>query len=126
MLQICYCLEKLHVLSCRLVILKKLYLIKILFNTSCDIYISIPGEKQQIRKADVVSQYFLIEKKDIDDNLATFVCHLIVCCDMYYRISSVIRQSFFLPKQSQRSRSVLSCKTDLDLWDCLGTVNFVL
>ena len=26
---------------------------------------------------------------------------------MPYRISSVIRQSFFLPKQSQRSRSVL-------------------
>ena len=26
---------------------------------------------------------------------------------IYYRISSVIRQSFFLPKQSQKSRSIL-------------------
>ena len=47
-----------------------------------------------------------------------------------YRISSVIRQSFFLPKQSQKSRYVnnpkyldLSYKTDLDFWVCLGRVN---
>ena len=40
------------------------------------------------------------------------------CLEIEYRISSIIRQSFFLPKQSQRS-----CKTDLDLWDCLGRVN---
>ena len=35
-----------------------------------------------------------------------------------YCLSSIIRQSFFLPKQSQRSRS----KMDLDLWDCFGRV----
>ena len=42
----------------------------------------------------------------------------------HYRISSIIRQSFFLPKQSQRTISVF--KTDLDLWDCLGRVKLVL
>ena len=31
-----------------------------------------------------------------------------------YCSSLIIRRSFFLPKQS--------CKTDLDLWDCLGRV----
>ena len=40
-----------------------------------------------------------------------------------FRISSAIRRIIFLPKQSQRSRSVL---TDLDLWDCLGRVKLVL
>ena len=42
-----------------------------------------------------------------------------------YRISSVIRQSFFLPKQSKISRSK-TCKMDLDLWDCLGRLKLVL
>ena len=41
-----------------------------------------------------------------------------------YRISSVIRQSFFLPKQSKILDP--SYKTDLDLWDCLGRVKLVL
>ena len=41
-----------------------------------------------------------------------------------YHISSVIRQSFFLPKQSQQSKSAY--KTDLDLWDCLGRVKLIL
>ena len=42
-----------------------------------------------------------------------------------YRISSVIRQSFFLPKQSQRSRSILQDgKTDLDLWDRFYSILF--
>ena len=35
-----------------------------------------------------------------------------------YRISSVIRQSFFLPKQPEDLDP--SYKTDLALWDCLG------
>ena len=54
-------------------------------------------------------------------------------CDvMKYRISPVIRQSFFLPKQFQRSRSILGSfrkgkiKMDLDLWDRLGRVKLVL
>ena len=37
--------------------------------------------------------------------------------------SSAIRWSFFLPKQSQNLD--LSYKTDLDLWDCLGTVKLL-
>ena len=40
-----------------------------------------------------------------------------------YRISSVIRRSFFLPKQSKDLDP--SYKTDLDLWDCLGRVKLV-
>ena len=38
-----------------------------------------------------------------------------------YRISSVVRQSFFNPKDLDPS-----CKMDLDPWDCLGRVKFVL
>ena len=42
-----------------------------------------------------------------------------------YRISSVIRRSF---SSFQNSPTDLdpSCKTDLDLWDCLGRVKLVL
>ena len=42
-----------------------------------------------------------------------------------YRISSVIRQRFF---SLQNNPKVLdpSCKTDLDLWHCLGRVELVL
>ena len=42
---------------------------------------------------------------------------------MIYRISSVIRQSFFLPKPKVLDPS---CKTDLELWHCLGRVELVL
>ena len=41
-----------------------------------------------------------------------------------YRISSNIRQNFFLPKQSENLD--LSFKTDLDLYDCLEWVKLVL
>ena len=41
-----------------------------------------------------------------------------------YNTSSVIRQSFFLPRQSRKS--CLSYKTELDLWDHLGRVKLVL
>ena len=38
-------------------------------------------------------------------------------CSYIYRISSVIRQCFFLPKQSQRSRSILQDgSTSLELF----------
>ena len=42
-----------------------------------------------------------------------------------YRISSVIRQVFF---SFQNNPKVLdpSCKTDLELWHCLGRVEVVL
>ena len=40
-----------------------------------------------------------------------------------YHISSVIRQSFFLPKQSPELDS--SYKMDLDLRECLGKVKFI-
>ena len=42
-----------------------------------------------------------------------------------YRISSVIRQGFF---SFQNNPKVLdpSCKTDLELWHCLGRVELVL
>ena len=33
---------------------------------------------------------------------------------------------FFLPKQSQRSSSILQDKTDLDLWNCFVRVKLVL
>ena len=42
-----------------------------------------------------------------------------------YRISSVIRQSFF-PFQNNPKDLDPSFKTDLDLWDCLGRVKLVL
>ena len=41
-----------------------------------------------------------------------------------YRISSVIRWSFFFPKHSQNLD--LSYKIDLDLCDCLGRAKFVI
>ena len=40
-----------------------------------------------------------------------------------HHISLVIRQSVFLPKQSQKS---MPDKMDLDFWDCLGRVKIVL
>ena len=42
-----------------------------------------------------------------------------------YRISSVIRRSFFFFQNNPKDLD-LSCKTDLDLLDCLGRVNLVL
>ena len=42
-----------------------------------------------------------------------------------YRISSVIRQCFF-PFQNNPNNLDTSYKTDLDLWDCLGTVKLLL
>ena len=41
-----------------------------------------------------------------------------------YHISSVIRRSFFF--QNNPKDLDPSCKTDLDLLDCLGRVNLVL
>ena len=41
-----------------------------------------------------------------------------------YRISSVIRWSFFF--QNNPKNLDLSYKMDLDLWDCLGRVKLVL
>ena len=38
-----------------------------------------------------------------------------------YRISSVIRRSFFSFQNSPKDLDP-SCKTDLDFWDCLGRV----
>ena len=43
----------------------------------------------------------------------------------YYRISSVIRQSFFSFQNSPKDLDP-SWKTDLDLWNCLGRVKLVL
>ena len=43
-----------------------------------------------------------------------------------YRISSLIRQYFFFYFQNNPKILDLSYKTDLDLWGCLGRVNFVL
>ena len=42
-----------------------------------------------------------------------------------YCISSVIRQSFFFFQNNPKDLDP-SCKTDLDLLDCLGRVNLVL
>ena len=42
-----------------------------------------------------------------------------------YRISSVIRQSFFSFQNNPKDLDP-SCKTDLDLWDCSGRVKLVL
>ena len=42
-----------------------------------------------------------------------------------YRISSVIRQSFFSFQNNPKDLDP-SCKTDLDLLDCLGRVKLVL
>ena len=42
-----------------------------------------------------------------------------------YRISSVIRQSFFFFQNNPKDLDP-SCKMDLDLWDCLGRVKLVL
>ena len=42
-----------------------------------------------------------------------------------YRISSVIRQSFFSFQNNPKDLDP-SCKMDLDLWDCLGRVKLVL
>ena len=42
-----------------------------------------------------------------------------------YRISSVIRQSFFFFQNNPNDLDP-SCKMDLDLLDCLGRVNLVL
>ena len=44
---------------------------------------------------------------------------------LHYRISSVIRQSFFFFQNNPKDLDP-SCKTDLDLLDCLGRVNLVL
>ena len=41
-----------------------------------------------------------------------------------YRISSLIRRSFFLPNNPKNLDP--SSKTDLDLWDCLGRIKLVL
>ena len=41
-----------------------------------------------------------------------------------YHISSIIRQSFSF--QNNPKDLDLSCKTDLDLWDCLGRIKLVL
>ena len=45
-------------------------------------------------------------------------------CVHIYRISSVIRRSFFFHNNPNDLDP--SCKTDLDLWDCLGRVQLVL
>ena len=42
-----------------------------------------------------------------------------------YRISSVIRQSFFSFQNNLKDLDP-SCKMDLELWDCLGRVKLVL
>ena len=42
-----------------------------------------------------------------------------------YRISSVIRRSFFFFQNNPKDLD-LSYKMDLDLWDCLGRVKLVL
>ena len=42
-----------------------------------------------------------------------------------YRISSVIRRRFFSFQNNPKDLDP-SCKTDLDLWDCLGRVKLVL
>ena len=44
---------------------------------------------------------------------------------VYYRISSVIRRCFFSYQNNPKDLD-LSCKTDLDLWDCFGRVKLVL
>ena len=44
---------------------------------------------------------------------------------LWYRISSVIRQSFFSFQNNPKDQDP-SCKTDQDLWDCLGRVKLVL
>ena len=41
------------------------------------------------------------------------------------RISSVIRRSFFSFQNNHKDLDP-SCKMDLDLWDCLGSVKLVL
>ena len=43
-----------------------------------------------------------------------------------YRISSVVRQIFSPSKKKNNKNLDLSYKTDLNLWDCLGRVKFVL
>ena len=43
----------------------------------------------------------------------------------YYPISSVIRRSFFFFQNNPKDLDP-SCKTDLELLDCLGRVNLVL
>ena len=45
------------------------------------------------------------------------------CID--YHISSVIRWSFFFFQNNPKDLG-LSCKTDLDLWNCLGRVKLLL
>ena len=44
---------------------------------------------------------------------------------LIYCISSVIRPSFFFFQNNPKDLDP-SCKTDLDLWDCLGSVKLVL
>ena len=46
-------------------------------------------------------------------------------CSFIYRISSVVRRSFFSFQNNPKDLDP-SCKTDLDLWDCLGRVKLVL
>ena len=43
-----------------------------------------------------------------------------------YRISLVMKQSFFLSFQNNSKNLDLSYKMDLDLWDCLGRVKIVI
>ena len=52
-------------------------------------------------------------------------CYVIFAVYKHYRISSVIRRGFF---SFQNNPKVLdpSCKTDLELWHCLGRVELVL
>ena len=48
-----------------------------------------------------------------------------ITANLIYRISSGIRRSFFFFQNNPKDLDP-SCKTDLDLWDCLGRVNLVL
>ena len=59
------------------------------------------------------------------ENLIVFMSHLIWPFKGY-RISAVIRQSFFFSFQNSPINLDPSYKMDLDLWDCLGRVKLVL
>ena len=56
--------------------------------------------------------------------LKTLISQSILLYQRIYRISSVIRRSFSF--QNNPKDLDLSCKMDLDLWDCLGSVKLVL
>ena len=84
--------------------------------------------KEEIRLIQDLQELKVVEfakSIDLDEAAHNKLAHSDLHCFSLYRISSVIKWSFF-PIQNNPKDLDPAYKMDLDLWDCLGWVKLVL